>query len=61
MDPSRLYSNLIQPLPTRSSVIALLQHGCCACENEAVGNIHKRSKNVYGDDAIDRSDKNESS
>ncbi|PNF29555.1 hypothetical protein B7P43_G01919, partial [Cryptotermes secundus] len=25
------------------------------CENEAVGNIHKILKNVYGDDAVERS------
>jgi transposase len=25
------------------------------CENETMGNIHKRFRNVYGDDAVDRS------
>jgi hypothetical protein len=32
---------------------AVIKFLCCG--NETVGNIHKRLKNVHGDDAVDRS------
>lgn len=40
-------------LHVRQKQRAVIEFLCC--ENETVGNIHKRLKRVYGDDAVDRS------
>jgi hypothetical protein len=43
---------MVAVLDIRQKQRAVIEFLCC--ENDTVGNVHKRLKNMYGDDAVDR-------